>query len=153
MPTSPSATRPQLPTRRRLTPPRPVRRASSRPPRAVQAPVARLPLPAALPWQDASLPILGRVRAAGWLPTTLLAVCAVALVYLVQTSGVAATGYDIQQLQADRSEWQLRNEQLKLELSKLRSLPWIEAEAVNRLGMQPPEWLTYLAVEARPAPR
>ena len=65
----------------------------------------------------------------------LVAACLVALVYLLQTSGVATTGYDIQRLQAERDDWQLRNEQLQLELDKRRSLTWIEAEATGRLGM------------------
>jgi hypothetical protein len=85
------------------------------------------------------LPLVGRLRAAAWWPTLLLAGCLVALVYLVQTSGVASTGYDIQHLQSERAEWQLRNEQLRLELAKRRSLTWVEAEATGRLGMQRPE--------------
>jgi hypothetical protein len=102
--------------------------------------------PAALEWQESSLPLLGRLRAAGWLPTALLAISVVALVYLLQTSAVATTGYDIQRLQTERADWQLRNEQLRLELAKRRSLTWVEAEAVGRLGMQRPDSgsLTYL---------
>ncbi len=90
---------------------------------------------AALEWQDARLPILGQLRATAWLPSILLAACLVALMYLLQTSGVATTGYDIQHLQAERDDWQLRNEQLELELAKRQSLTWIEAEATGRLGM------------------
>lgn len=101
-------------------------------------------VPAALAWQDTSLPLMGRVRASLWLPTILLAACLVALVYLVQTSGIATTGYDIQRLQAEQSGWQLRNDQLKLELAKLHSLTWVESEAVGRLGMQRPERVTYV---------
>jgi hypothetical protein len=55
--------------------------------------------------------------------------------YLLQTSSVTTTGYDIQRLQQERGDWQLRNEQLHLELAKRRSLTWIEAEASGRLGM------------------
>ena len=104
--------------------------------------------PAALEWQDARLPLLGRLSANAWLPCILLAGCLVALMYLLQTSGVATTGYDIQRLQADRDDWQLRNEQLQFELSKRRSLTWIESEAVGRLGMVRPEptALTYLKI-------
>src|SRR5688500_2790012 len=100
----------------------------------------------AIEFRDVSLPLLGRIQAVAWLPTILLAACAVALVYLLQTSGVATTGYDIQRLQTERREWQLRNEQLRLELAKRRSLTWVEAEAVGRLGMQRPEKLTYVRV-------
>ena len=98
--------------------------------------VARRPMkPAALEWRDARLPIVGRLSARLWLPTILVAALLVALMYLLQTSGIATTGYDIQRLQAERDDWQLRNEQLQLELSKRQSLTWIESEATGRLGM------------------
>lgn len=102
--------------------------------------------PAALEWQDAQLPLVGRLWANFWLPSILLAACLVAMVYLQQTSGVATTGYDIQSLQVQRDDWQLRNEQLRFELSKRRSLTWIESQATGRLGMVRPEptVLTYL---------
>jgi hypothetical protein len=68
--------------------------------------------------------------------------------YLLQTSGVATVGYDIQHLQVERDDWQLRNEQLRLELAKRRSLTWIESEAVGRLDMvrAEPTALTYLKI-------
>jgi hypothetical protein len=110
-------------------------------------------LPAALKWEDLSLPGIGRVRAVGWAPAALLAACAVALMYLAQTSGVATTGYDIQRLQADRSAWTLRNEQLKLELTKMRSLAWVESEAVRRFGMQRAESVTHLQTTYAPSGR
>jgi hypothetical protein len=79
----------------------------------------------------------------------LLAGCLVALMYLLQASGVATTGYDIQRLQAERNDWELRNEQLQLELAKRRSLTWIEAEATGRLGMvrAEPTALAYVTVQ------
>ena len=95
----------------------------------------RRPKPAALEWRDARLPVVGRLWARGWLPTVLVAALLVALMYLVQTSAIATTGYDIQRLQAERDDWQLRNEQLHLELAKRQSLTWIESEATGRLGM------------------
>ena len=101
---------------------------------------------AALEWSETRLPVFGGARATGWLHLVLLSVCALALVYMVQTSGLANTGYDIQRLQRERADWALRNEQLRLELAKLRSLPWIEAEAVGRLGMQRTDELTYVDV-------
>lgn len=100
--------------------------------------------PAAVEWEDATLPGVGSLRASAWLPTVLVAACAVALMYLIQTSGVANTSYDIQRLQAEQAAWTLRNEQLRLELAKLRSLTWVEAEAVSRLGMQRPPSVTFL---------
>jgi hypothetical protein len=103
----------------------------------------------ALEWQEARVPVLGRLKATAWWPTILLAASLVALVYLLQTSGVATTGYDIQHLQAERADWQLRNEQLHLELAKRRSLTWVEAEATGRLGMRRPDAgsVQYLRVE------
>jgi cell division protein FtsL len=105
-------------------------------------------LPAALEWRDARLPLLGRLWARAWLPSILLAGCLVALVYLLQTSGVATTGYDIQRLQAERDDWQLRNEQLQLELAKRQSLTWIESEATGRLGMVRPDPTTVSYVKS-----
>ena len=104
--------------------------------------------PAALEWQDVQVPLVGRLWATAWLPSILLAGCVLALLYLLQTAGVATTGYDIQRLQAERDDWQLRNEQLKLELAKRHSLTWIESEATARLGMVRPEptALTYVKV-------
>jgi len=101
---------------------------------------------AALEWRDARLPLVGRIWATAWLPSILLAGCLVALMYLLQTSGVATSGYDIQRLQAERDDWELRNEQLQLELAKRRSLAWIDAEATGRLGMvrAEPTALTYV---------
>ena len=94
------------------------------------------------------LPIVGRLWATAWLPSVLLAGCLVALMYLLQTSGIATAGYDIQRLQTDQTDWQLRNEQLHLELAKRRSLTWIEAEATGRLGMvrAEPTALTFVHV-------
>ena len=111
----------------------------------LRARAARL---AALEWQEARLPVLGRLWATAWLPSVLLAGCLVALMYLLQTSGVATVGYDIQHLQVERDDWQLRNEQLRLELAKRRSLTWIESEAVGRLGMvrAEPTALAYLKI-------
>ena len=118
----------------RLAPPPPLRTRSAR--------------PAALEWQEARLPLLGRLWANLWLPSVLLAGCLVALMYLLQASGVATVGYDIQHLQVERDDWQLRNEQLRLELAKRRSLAWIDAEATGRLGMvrAEPTALTYLKI-------
>ncbi len=110
---------------------------------------ARRPKPAALEWRDVRLPFVGRLSARLWLPTILLAALLVALMYLVQTSGIATTGYDIQRLQAERDDWQLRNEQLQLELAKRQSLTWIESEATGRLGMvrADPTAVVYIKVQ------
>lgn len=67
--------------------------------------------------------------------------------HLAQTSGVLATGYTIQRLQAERKAWQVKNEQLELELAKARSLAWIETQAVHRLGMQRPSQQSVVAID------
>ena len=103
-------------------------------------------MPAALEWEEARLPVVGRVWAKVGPPLLLVAACLVLLMYLLQTSGIATTGYDIQRLQVERDDWQLRNEQLQFELGKRRSLTWIEAYATEQLGMVRPEptALTYV---------
>lgn len=106
----------------------------------------KAPAPAAVEWEDARLPVVGRVWARVGPPLLLLAACLVLLMYLLETSGIATTGYDIQRLQVERDDWQLRNEQLQFELGKRRSLTWIEAYATEQLGMVRPEptALTYV---------
>lgn len=112
--------------------------------------------PAAIPWyRIPGLPALLRASSVAWLPVLALLVGLAALIYLVQTSSVATTGYDIQELERERDAWRLRNEQLQLELSKVSSLAWIEREATVRLKMKKPEEVVYLRVDpgarARPA--
>ena len=75
----------------------------------------------------------------GWLGLTLLLATAALSLYLVQLSSVATAGYELQRLEAERDGWLARNEQLELEIAKRRSLPWVEAQAVERLGMVRPE--------------
>ncbi len=72
--------------------------------------------------------------------------------YLMQTGGALAAGYNIQRLQAERSAWRVRNEQLQLELAKARSLAWIESEAANRLGMLKATNQTVVRVDVAPPP-
>ena len=67
--------------------------------------------------------------------------------HLAQTSGVLATAYTIQRLQGERNAWQVKNQQLELELAKARSLAWIESEAVHRLGMQRPSQQSVIAMD------
>lgn len=83
------------------------------------------------------MPSLSRAEAA-WIAALVLLVGLISLVYLLQTSSVATAGYDIQRLQAEQREWELKNEQLQLELAKMQSLPWVEARAAQ-LGMRRPD--------------
>jgi hypothetical protein len=71
-------------------------------------------------------------------------------IYLLQTGGALSTGYTIQQLQRERSAWIVKNEQLGAEIARARSLAWIEAEAVHRLGMQRPTQQTVIRVDVPP---
>jgi hypothetical protein len=105
-------------------------------------------LPPAVEWHDERWPVVGRLLARAWLFLMVVAAGFVLLTYLVQTSSIGTTGYDIQRLQAERDDWQLRNEQLQLELAKRRSLTWIESEATARLGMvrAEPTALAYVRV-------
>ena len=70
--------------------------------------------------------------------------------YLLQTGGALSTGYTIQRLQNERSQWIVKNEQLGAEIARARSLAWVEAEAVNRLGMQRPTQQTVIRVDVAP---
>ncbi|HEV8613285.1 MAG TPA: hypothetical protein VGQ73_07230 [Gemmatimonadales bacterium] len=81
---------------------------------------------------------------ASWIGIVLLLVTAAVGLYLVQMSLVATAGYELQRLEVERNGWRARNEQLELELAKRRSLPWIESQATQRLGMvrvSKPEYL------------
>ncbi|MGH2459879.1 MAG: septum formation initiator family protein [Chloroflexota bacterium] len=76
------------------------------------------------------------------------------LLYLNQTSDVAATGYDIADLQAQQGALTMRNEQLRLEVAQLESLDRVDREATARLHMGPPRQVVYAtaAVVAIPSP-
>ena len=86
-----------------------------------------------------------------WLPLVSVLVGIVSLLYLAQTSELTTTGYSIQELQVQESNWMLRNEQLSLELSKAKSLAVVGAEATGRLNMVRPEKLVYLELPAAEA--
>jgi hypothetical protein len=76
----------------------------------------------------------------------------ISLLYLAQTSGVAITGYDIQQLELERDQWQYRNEQLRLQIAEAKSLDRVEHEASQRLTMGPPNQVVFVR-PAAPAER
>lgn len=85
-------------------------------------------------------------RLAPWLPLASVLVGVASLFYLAQTSDLTTTGYSIQELQQEESNWKLRNEQLALEVAKSKSLAAVEAEAINRLLMVRPKEVVYLQV-------
>jgi hypothetical protein len=86
----------------------------------------------------------------GLILTGILLVVLAPPAYLLQTGGALSTGYTIQRLQSERSQWMVKNEQLSAEIARARSLAWVEAEAVNRLGMQRPAQQTVIRVDVRP---
>ena len=103
----------------------------------VAAPSPSVPFRAALP----------RWRVVLWLGALTALVAVVAASYLAYTGSVATASYSIQRLQAERDAWRIKNEQLRVELGKARSLTWIEHEAVTRLKMHKSGGAIYLPIE------
>ena len=95
----------------------------------------------------ASLP---RWRVVLWLValTTLGALLAGS--WLGYIGSVSTSSYNMQRLHAERDAWRTRNDQLRVELSKARSLAFVEHEAVTRLQMRKPSEITYLVLEPLP---
>ncbi len=71
----------------------------------------------------------------------------IAMLYISQSSAVATLGYDVKRLEAERARWIARNEQLRVEIGQLESLPRLEAAAA-RLGMVPPERVVFVQAPA-----
>jgi cell division protein FtsL len=97
-----------------------------------------------LPRRIPFVPTLSRTEAV-WLCAAVLLFGLISLIYLLQTSSIATAGYDVQRLQQEQKEWELRNEQLSLELAKMQSLTWVD-ERAKQLGMQHPEHTVTLQV-------
>jgi hypothetical protein len=87
----------------------------------------------------------------GWIAIALLLFTFAVSLYLIQVSTVATSGYELQRLESERDGWRARNEQLEFELAKRRSLPWVESQAVQHLGMSRSDTPLYLAVVVPPA--
>lgn len=99
----------------------------------------------ALPHREVpATPRLCSPAVATWLPLVAVLIGIASLFHLVQTSEVTFTGYNIQELQVEESNWKLRNEQLALEVARAKSLAVIETEAARRLGMVPAKEAVYL---------
>ncbi|MBM2809468.1 MAG: hypothetical protein HW416_227 [Chloroflexi bacterium] len=86
--------------------------------------------------------------ALSWIATAVLFVAAAVGLYLIQVSSLATGGYELQRLQSERDGWVARNQQMEFELAKRRSLPWVEAEAAQRLGMARSDQPSYINVQA-----
>lgn len=74
----------------------------------------------------------------------LLLVTALSLLYLGQTSRLAGTSYDVIALQNEKRLWEMRNEQLRLQIAELESLDRVDRLASSRLGMGPPARVVYV---------
>jgi len=68
----------------------------------------------------------------------------VSLLYLSQTSDLAATSYDVAALQNEKSVWDMRNQQLRLQIAELESLDHVDQIASSRLHMGPPAKVVYV---------
>jgi hypothetical protein len=90
---------------------------------------------------------LPRWRVVLWLIALTGLVALLAASYLAYTGSVATLSYSSQRMRSERDTWHARNEQLRLEVEKRRSLTWVEHEAVSRLQMQKPTELIYLKMD------
>jgi cell division protein FtsL len=74
----------------------------------------------------------------------------VSVLLLIQTSGVASVGYDIQRLEEVRDHWRESNWQLEHEIASLKSLERVEREARTKLKMVPASQPVYVSVDVKP---
>jgi cell division protein FtsL len=77
-------------------------------------------------------------------------ITAVGLLYLIQTNHVAGLGYEMSQLQRERSALALRNEQLNYSVAKYESLAAVESVAIGQVGMTQTDDFMFMSVP-RPA--
>lgn len=80
----------------------------------------------------------------------LVVVTGFSLLYLSQTSDLAATSYDVAALQDKKSVWEMRNEQLRLQIDELQSLDRVDQSASTRLNMGPPTHVVYVTAPTQP---
>lgn len=97
-------------------------------------------------------PASSRAKSRGLFITVLILGAVLSLLYLNQTSDVAATGYDIADLQAQQQMLSMQNEQLRLQIAQLESLDRIDREATTRLHMGPPGHVVYVPASAAAIP-
>jgi hypothetical protein len=61
----------------------------------------------------------------------------VSFLMLIQTSGVASAGYDVQHLEETRDHWRSLNYELEAEAARLQSLDRVDKDARAKLKMVP----------------
>jgi cell division protein FtsL len=108
-----------------------------------------------------ALPLPGRFavprlfpRRLSWRTTMMLAamlVLGIAVVQVNEYSRLTSTGYQINQLMAERASKEADNHALEAQVASLSSLARVDWEARTRLHMQPPKQTLYIDVNG-PAP-
>lgn len=88
----------------------------------------------------------GRVSSAIIYIAVAVLITAVGLLYLIQTNHVAGLGYEMSQLQRERTALSLRNEQLNYSIASYESIAQVESVAIGRLGMQQSDDYRFLTV-------
>ncbi|MHB1004029.1 MAG: hypothetical protein ACYC3S_00125 [Chloroflexota bacterium] len=93
--------------------------------------------------------VRGRQGTDAWLSSAgifllALALLVAGLLYLRQTSVIATGGYDVLQLEAERTRWEIKNRQLSYQVAELSSLTRVEKVARDQLKMAAPEEPVYL---------
>lgn len=83
-----------------------------------------------------------------WLPLVGVLLGIASLFYVAQTGDLTLTGYNIQEMQTEVSDWEMKNEQATLELSKARALTRVESEARGRMLMVPARDAVFLKAVA-----
>jgi cell division protein FtsL len=83
---------------------------------------------------------------------TLLAVATLGILQVLQTSHVAAIGYELRTLERERSTLAAEVRLLEAEAARGSNLDRLYTEAVERLGMVPPEQRLHVSVQES-APR
>jgi hypothetical protein len=85
---------------------------------------------------DGAKAVIWRPRLAFGL--ALLALAILSLLYVRQSDDLAATGYDVANLQQSSRDWQRRNEQLQVDVARLQAVDQVAQLASQRLSMGPP---------------
>jgi cell division protein FtsL len=73
-----------------------------------------------------------------------------AMLPLLQSSGATSTAGNIRQLQQEKAGLQARLRELEVDVATLGSLSRVEAEAINRLGMEKPKEVHYIPIDLAP---
>jgi cell division protein FtsL len=80
--------------------------------------------------------------------TILVVVALLSFLYLRLTSDLATSSYDLAQLEQEQQAWQVRNEELQLQVSQLSSLDRVAQLAAARLHLGPPDRTAYVSAPA-----